>query len=410
MISRLFLNPLFIYGIFHTICYFSKKAIPTLQNSEKIIKDKGKKIGKYLKINEINLKKLISTINVISLLTLVLFYIPVLYYEGEQKVSTNCQIMKTFEDTSDWLEKHLKRGDSVFLPHDCVFYAINPDLEKYGISYSVLWDSSGIIQSASLTDNDYKKVRDELIKELKDNPEIKYLVVDWMDSIKKVFNLEVEDELYDLIYLTKIYSEKDTSGWEAKIKIYKVSDRFVHRDNSDKNCGFEIIDYWQGFEYVLKIYDNNENGAAKIFHEFNSKKSNMVMEFYWNIDSIKALDAFEIKLCEDNNYIAHLRYNYSNFEYYNGTDYILIKEDVKPHIWYHHKLVLNSSYNYFDWYIDNTLDPDNDGFKEGEHCLFAKNSSKGINKIYIHSYKPNMGYSNYFDSFNFSNENFYNFS
>ena len=74
---------------------------------------------------------------------------------------------------------------------------------------------------ANTTTEDLKIVREALIDIIKSNPKVKYFVLDWMDPIYNIFNLNVTDELFDLIFLTHSIQVK-TGSYQPSILIYEV--------------------------------------------------------------------------------------------------------------------------------------------------------------------------------------------
>ena len=98
---------------------------------------------------------------------------------------------------------------------------INPSLKEHGLDYETIWIDSGVIYKADLTFEELMSVRNTLIEQIKENIHIKYLVVDWMSTIKIIFDLNITDDLNDITYLTHMISV-NIGGYSHNILIYEV--------------------------------------------------------------------------------------------------------------------------------------------------------------------------------------------
>jgi len=209
MVLRIFFIPLFIYFIYKFSSFIisvinkKKKTTTTLKESFYVMLYKLKNLARSNKLRNF-FKKTQNSKNFFIILVLIsvnLFYIPLLWEKGSKKIQDNTEIMQLFKEAGNWLEPNLNPVDHVFLPFEYIFYLNNPSLTQNGLSYQPIWEDAGVIYDADITYNELKNVRDVLINEINTTSNLKYLVVDWMNVIKFVFNLNISDQLYDLIYL-----------------------------------------------------------------------------------------------------------------------------------------------------------------------------------------------------------------
>lgn len=240
MLIRSLIIPLFVYGIYKLFSTFSENLLTYYHKTSSIFSKINKqsyliKILKFLERKKSEFKKIIFNfkrkgfhlkslsvvIKVCLIFSVILIYLPLLWIKGSQQVIYNVIEMNSFKETGQCLETALEPEDLVLLPMDYIFYLNNPSLKEYGLNYDFIWEKSGVIFKADITTEELKIVRTILIDEIKNNPQIKYLVVDWMSNNKYIFNLNVTDDLYDLIYLTHEVKAK-VKMWPPSILIYEV--------------------------------------------------------------------------------------------------------------------------------------------------------------------------------------------
>ena len=130
--------------------------------------------------------------------------------------------LSTFVEASNWLSKNLKDDQVALTPMPDVFYILNPELKEKLIHYKSVWDSAGIILQANTTKDEILKVRSNLLKFLKENSKIKYVVRDWIDPYaKNLYEVNVNDELMILLQEVEEFSFTLSTGWSDKITIYE---------------------------------------------------------------------------------------------------------------------------------------------------------------------------------------------
>jgi hypothetical protein len=203
-----FLVPLFIYSL------------SVISNPAKISKLFKIRMGRYQFIK--------IPILFILVLTLVLStFLPTMWLSGINQVRDNSNSMTLYRNTATWLTYELQPGEKVMLPLDQIFYTWEPSLIGKGISYQVIWNLSNVNpRAADVTTEDLIYARKVLIDYIKNNLEVRYLVVDWMDPINKIFRLNIPssgDELTLLLREVKVFSYTSfITGWTARIRIYEV--------------------------------------------------------------------------------------------------------------------------------------------------------------------------------------------
>ena len=127
-----------------------------------------------------------------------------------------------FVETSKFLLKNLKQNETALVPMSSVFHALIPELRDNLVDYTSFWASAGVILNANTTNSEVIQIRNRLIGFLKENPHIKYVVRDWIDPYAwKLYDANVNDELWFLIRETRVIPFSLSTGWSNKITIYE---------------------------------------------------------------------------------------------------------------------------------------------------------------------------------------------
>jgi len=116
----------------------------------------------------------------------------------------------TFFSATKWLSENLEENQTALLPNTHVFWSIDDSLIKQTKDYQEVWELSGIILRANITDTEILNAQNHLRQYVNNNPELKYLVIDWVDAHgRKYFPLRscekfdenlLEIEKYELVY------------------------------------------------------------------------------------------------------------------------------------------------------------------------------------------------------------------
>lgn len=220
MLLRIIITPLLVYGVYKILVISSKEILKIHKKMPRITFYLKK--YRFFRKNHIKLKIFSVGMSFCLLSIFCCSIFPLFWIRGIEKVKFNSAMMKTFEETSEWLEITLEPNEFVFLPVDFIFYINNPNLKEHGLNYDIIWEESGILYIADTTSEDLAIVRQTLIEFIKDNKtDIKYLVSDWMNPIKYIFSLNITDELFELIYLTHEIKAK-SEIYQPSIYIYEV--------------------------------------------------------------------------------------------------------------------------------------------------------------------------------------------
>lgn len=219
LLGKSFIIPIFVYGLYEFFYTFSNILLINYHKKFKGIAFEDKPL--ISRIKRLKLKKISNILCFWFTFSSIFLYVPFTSIKGIGNVEFNNNQMEVFKGTSDWLETSLNEDDIVVLPFDFIFYIINPTLEQNGLSFDYIWEKSGVIYKADITPQELEIVRITLIEEIKNNSNIKYLVVDWMSTIQYIFNLNVTDDLFNFIYLTHEEQVKYGS-YRPSILIYEV--------------------------------------------------------------------------------------------------------------------------------------------------------------------------------------------
>ncbi|KKL97599.1 hypothetical protein LCGC14_1832850, partial [marine sediment metagenome] len=161
--------------------------------------------------------------------------------------------------------------------------------------------------------------------------------------------------------------------------------------NNDANCTSTIISDLDGHKKVLKLTDNNGAGKAEITNSYSIQtdatieiyiaKSDLTngvgyFETYENVTLITRIYVFEDDILAGVNGAPDTVVKAAAF---SATDTLI-----------HIKIVLNSSANTYDIYVDGILEANN-------HAYF-NNSVNGINKTTVRTIDSHTGFSVYYDA------------
>lgn len=188
-------------------------------------------VHKRTKICIYGFGKLVSTISSSKLLYVVLLIIlifPFVYStwaEGVVLSENASQTMGLYEETSRWLQSNLKENETAIVPLEVVFHVSNADLRNKTVPYELFWDKVGVGLRADNTIEEYYLIQDQLVNFIEENRNVKYVVVDWMDSYCQPIlysSLGVQNELAP--YLKKVHEESITrpDQWVPRIRVYEI--------------------------------------------------------------------------------------------------------------------------------------------------------------------------------------------
>lgn len=161
-----------------------------------------------------------STNTVITVCFLLIF-LPNMWFAGMERVSSNSNIMAVYKRTAEWLVKELPSGQQALLPLEQIFYFYEPELKNNTLGYGTVFKEAGVILKADTSYEELLHVRKTLIKYIMKHPNLRFLVLDWMDPMTRVFKIESNDELS--MILKPVHKEKvETISYHLEIVIYEV--------------------------------------------------------------------------------------------------------------------------------------------------------------------------------------------
>lgn len=127
-----------------------------------------------------------------------------------------------FYEASNWLSQNLGQNDVAVAPATGLFYSANPSLKGKLIDYRSFWDASGIALQADTTEDDVLKVRSYFLEYLKSNPQVKYVVRDWISPLaERLYEASTSDELMMQLQQIKEIPFVLAGGWARIITIYE---------------------------------------------------------------------------------------------------------------------------------------------------------------------------------------------
>jgi hypothetical protein len=165
--------------------------------------------------------KLIGTLVIAGLL---LFSYMFFDYSMLQKAtvdsSDSSTAMSAFAQSSAWLYKMLKPGEKAIVPTSFVFEALNPELKNSLIDCQTIWDSAGVKFHERASQDRLNVLHNFFNQFLKDNPEIKYVIKDWVDPYDK-YLFEGNLELASILKEAEVIPFTLSTGWSNKIVIFE---------------------------------------------------------------------------------------------------------------------------------------------------------------------------------------------
>jgi len=89
---------------------------------------------------------------------------------------------ESFFKATKWLSQNLDENEIALIPNSKVFWSYDESLIDKTISYDGIWESSGVILRANITESEINFARDHLKEYINNNENIKYVVIDWVDK------------------------------------------------------------------------------------------------------------------------------------------------------------------------------------------------------------------------------------
>jgi hypothetical protein len=207
-----------------------------------------------------------------------MIFLPGMLSTGIEKIITHSNTMITYRRTAEWLARNILPNQQALLPLEQIFYFYEPRLRNNTLGYGFIWKEAGVVLKADTTPEELMRVRRTLINYIMSNPNLRFLVLDWMDPITNIFKIKSNDELN--IILRPVHIEKvETGSYRPQIvtyevvglkqKIYEVS--FVGNNSKKQKISSRIFGNCTGAYFydqeglTIRLVDANPGSAFRIY-------------------------------------------------------------------------------------------------------------------------------------------------
>jgi len=106
-------------------------------------------------------------------------------------------LYETYYDAAKWLSDNLEENQTALLPNTQVFWSLDESLMKQTKDYADVWKLTGITLRSNTTDAEILVARDHLREYIKDDSQLKYLVIDWVDKHGRAYFVPRDCEQFD---------------------------------------------------------------------------------------------------------------------------------------------------------------------------------------------------------------------
>ena len=232
-----------------------------------------------------------------------------------------------FAEASDWLSEHLGEDETALVPMRDVFDALNPQMHDKLVDYKSIWESAGIILQANTTEEEKLTVRRYFINFLKENPQIRYMVRDWVDPYAKfIYGATVNDELMFLISEAEVIPFTLSTGWSSKITIYQrvqYVTSFCMNFSSPPKLSFAIpedaqIQYDENGAAIQKL-DSRVSFYYPLEEGINASRKNcLILQIRPEIEKVELTTAFYYDVNRDGTWSGY-EIDYAKSATFNQT-------------------------------------------------------------------------------------------
>jgi len=159
--------------------------------------------------------------NTLIIVCFFMIFLPSMLSTGIEKITINSNTMITYKRTAEWLVRNILPDQQALLPLEQIFYFYEPRLKNNTLGYEFIWKEAGVVLKADTTPEELMRVRRTLINYIMSNPNLHFLVLDWMDPITNIFKIASNDELN--IILRPVHVERvETGSYRPQIVTYEV--------------------------------------------------------------------------------------------------------------------------------------------------------------------------------------------
>jgi hypothetical protein len=209
--------------------------------------------------------------------------------------------MGTFSEASRWLSKMLKPSEKAIVPTEFVFEVLNPELKKSLIDCQTIWNLAGVQLFERSSKERVTFLQNWFNEFLRFNPEIKYVVRDWVDEYDR-YLFENNNKLVSTLSEVETIPFTLSTGWSNKITIFEQvqyatalyenfsikPDQFhVHPSNVSLtfDAGLNIIKNMQQVGFYLELKNGlsiSKRSYALLNTTFNLENSILTIVFYYD--------------------------------------------------------------------------------------------------------------------------------
>jgi len=135
----------------------------------------------------------------------------------------------TFFSAAKWLSENLEENQTALLPTTEVFWSLDDSLMKKTKDYSEVWELTGIFIQANITEAEIEEARSHLREYIKNDTQLKYIVMDWVDTYGRIYFIPRNCEGFDenLLEAERFVVEFPTVNgtWKGGIIICEIKNK-----------------------------------------------------------------------------------------------------------------------------------------------------------------------------------------
>jgi len=168
------------------------------------------------------LRQLALLLFLVSLCSVYAYHAISMWQEASTYSEDGSVSLSVFAEASKFLSQNLKQNEMALVPMRDVFYSLNPQMRDSLIDYKSLWDATKIVLKADTKETEAARVRSYFIDFLRENPQVRYVVRDWVDPYARLlYEATVSDELMNLLSEAKNMPFILSTGWSNRVTIYE---------------------------------------------------------------------------------------------------------------------------------------------------------------------------------------------
>jgi len=136
---------------------------------------------------------------------------------------------ESFAKASKWLSQNLEENETALIPTYDVFLSFEHSLFNKTSGYDDIWKSSEVIVRANITKAEKNFAREHLKEYIKNDENLKYVVIDWVDRHGSLFfeNMNCKNFLPNLKEAKRFFftlpTEQEGQFWRSGIMICEIT-------------------------------------------------------------------------------------------------------------------------------------------------------------------------------------------